>query len=850
MLYRRVLNFNWKNSLIQEWWNFVFLFFIKILWKKNIFKLLIAALVSDVKKINLFCKLNWQELLLFSFELGEKCLLIWHFRDKFDKKVYINLTLTLYNFNKFTNHSNLKLFTLHRFFSIMPKKLRNKLNKKIQQFENIFCFVNRIVNFQKAWCEIKYQSKNSFLNKNYLQILKNISRTWFIKTFNILNSGFYKYQSFEKIYINKKYQKIKQFVAISNPCDKIIHTGIFRVLEQIYGGVDFWELIDYKIFDNSTNLNWSLYNLSTKLIKLKKKTYEVQRWILKSLFNHNSFGFKFNTSVHSVIRRIKRCCLPVSWFWSINFKNFLNKINCSKLIKEIERKINDSKLIEEIWKIFQVNKINVNKIITSFFTSVFYFENFFLFFLNIYLLSLDNYINELKWKLTLKYFKHMGLSNLKRSYSKHSKAPIVLNQTMNFFYVRYVNNLLFGFYMNKILVKNIIHVVYRAIKCKLFFSRLKLNLKTKLVHAISEWIIFLNFKIGLVFAKRNHRSKKCVRFNKFKTNLERKKILEEEKYLKIQEQMFSKLHKKVIQSIAKVSKALTKKNYIKFNYNSRISVKIIRSLKNSLAQMETELLFNPLVESNPRYLKFNSNSKAIFQKWKKVNSLEYITKKWIQEAYSIANKETFCELQMMVGKKLSLNFIKAREAYLKELDLVFSKNFYQEVEKTNTYLSKTNEVKHKIFLQSSFNYYSIRILFPKNFFVKKLKFFNILDKFAKLTFFKDYQIINWYVSKVNGIWNYYSCSDNIWEVKKILNWLLRYSLLRTLAIKHKFSIKKCIQMYSMSPCSFYVYKQDGLIKSIILAKYPSFTFINNKKKKFTNNPLVSKKFEKMLQIKS
>jgi len=85
----------------------------------------------------------------------------------------------------------------------------------------------------------------------------------------------------------------------------------------------------------------------------------------------------------------------------------------------------------------------------------------------------------------------------------------------------------------------------------------------------------------------------------------------------------------------------------------------------------------------------------------------------------------------------------------------------------------------------------------------------------KLTSMSVYEIINWYSLKVFGFWNYYCCVDNIWELKQTLNWIFRYSLLGTLAAKHKCSLKQIISRYSLNP------------------KF-EYTFLNKKKKRGQN----------------
>jgi group II intron reverse transcriptase/maturase len=56
-------------------------------------------------------------------------------------------------------------------------------------------------------------------------------------------------------------------------------------------------------------------------------------------------------------------------------------------------------------------------------------------------------------------------------------------------------------------------------------------------------------------------------------------------------------------------------------------------------------------------------------------------------------------------------------------------------------------------------------------------------------------IISYYNSVAYGILSYFRCVDNINTIKKIITYHIRYSLLHTLAHKHKCSIKKIIETY-------------------------------------------------------
>jgi hypothetical protein len=61
---------------------------------------------------------------------------------------------------------------------------------------------------------------------------------------------------------------------------------------------------------------------------------------------------------------------------------------------------------------------------------------------------------------------------------------------------------------------------------------------------------------------------------------------------------------------------------------------------------------------------------------------------------------------------------------------------------------------------------------------------------------EDWLIISYYNTLAHGLLSYFRCADNLNTIKKIVTYHLRYSLLHTLAHKHKCSIKKVLEVYS------------------------------------------------------
>ena len=124
-----------------------------------------------------------------------------------------------------------------------------------------------------------------------------------------------------------------------------------------------------------------------------------------------------------------------------------------------------------------------------------------------------------------------------------------------------------------------------------------------------------------------------------------------------------------------VGQSLVKKSQIKDAFDRRVKVKVLRSLKNSLSNIESEILSSSLVSNFPKNYIKNPETPFSLAEQKRLNLLRNTTKRWIQRAQDLANEEDFKELQLATGNFLSPEFVKAREAYLKELNLISSKDF-------------------------------------------------------------------------------------------------------------------------------------------------------------------------------
>ena len=130
-----------------------------------------------------------------------------------------------------------------------------------------------------------------------------------------------------------------------------------------------------------------------------------------------------------------------------------------------------------------------------------------------------------------------------------------------------------------------------------------------------------------------------------------------------------------------------------------------------------------------------------------------------------------------------------------------------------------------------------RIYAPIRDLKNKLKIWGMLDKGGKpkangaVFRYHDISIIEHYKSKALGFLNYYRPAVNYHEVKKLVDYHLRWSLIHTLAGKHTTKVHQIISSYGKSPKV--VLESNG--KTHELASFPSPNEINHRTRGFTKS---------------
>lgn len=439
-------------------------------------------------------------------------------------------------------------------------------------------------------------------------------------------------------------------------------------------------------------------------------------------------------------------------------------------MSEIEKIIDDQALTNELRQMINLRIIDLDKNYTLISgitqNSIL---SFFLF--NIYMTPFDNFICDLKKKFAKEEFKVNNFEYKKRTnfelkkskgfdFKKRIKLLKIkrdkmiaegilpyreISEFIKIYYVRYVDNILFGFNSSKEVAKKVIFESEVFIKASLHFSHFSI----KLTHAKSGFVKFLGFRLSVFDGNFYTKGCQLTNFQKVKTNLKRKKIVESEKYFKLVKCLFLKMQRQLINSIRLESQTLIKESQIRKVYDNRVKCKVFSFLKASLFKMEAEFILTQ-VKSN--IFKKDENMKCgphiIFAKQNKNSFLKNITQKWIVTAQKLAIKADADEIDCLVGKYFSSNFVKIRKEYLQELEKISLIKLSDKIE-YNAFENEKIWGRRKQILKKSIFGHSVRIIFPVEEIRKKLRSLGVLHKIVtkpigllKLTLMSVYEIIN------------------------------------------------------------------------------------------------------------
>lgn len=728
----------------------------------------------------------------------------------------------------------------------------NMIKKGLTLKCSLFKEFSKPENLKIAWDSLRKESGKATPIKNIDQKVQiDLPWKYFFDISTKLITSSYKYTRPKETKIPKTFIKRTQRLKIESLQDKIVQKTLLNILSPIFEGQKNFEKF-------STNNN--------KRGDIPPKVYEKSS-VMFSKFSH---GFRPNRSIHTVLKNIKYTWKSVTYFAVCDLEKSFNKINHTILINKIKSVIKEQKILDEIWKMLKTKSVSFN-------LKKFYGTNSLgepngaiiaPFLYNIYMSILDEYIEKYmkqkqkeigksspKWtkainipgmlipiKEQLKTKKELYRKTVKRGI-KHTTKIIT---TEKLYYVRFANDFLLGYNGEKKKFKLILTKIQNFIKSDL-------QLKTtgfQITNAISDKTLFLGFELKLIQLKNIlHKNNEIRQFKKLQLITTIKKGNEYNKYIQFLEWAGKKYYRNfILKCIRKPLQLQINKSELVSQLNQQGEYWAFKFLKNSLLEMKKSL---PSEEITTSSVPHNKNFKYALKYREQCFNKKLL--EWVISAKKLANiyfKKKFLrnlnpKIQEVFGKSRILFLESLKKVEQEKAKFFLKKNFLKNATPQKKNFSKKNLAVTITTTQQIKIFADIKTieknLFKKGFLDKK----NRPIANSSLINSEDYQIITNYTHKGMGLLFFYSCADNSKQLKRIVDYKLRYSLAATLACKHKFSITQIFLKYGKN---ISIKRNTSFLKSKqILSSYLNKNFINTFKKQFQINAWPYTKLEDVLE---
>jgi hypothetical protein len=700
-------------------------------------------------------------------------------------------------------------------------KHNRSLDQKVSQ---IFSFIVGENNLFAAWLEIKSNSgtlvsRSGFMNK----VLDNLSMDLFSKASRDILNGSYYYKPARYVRTFKAKMGCCPLIILSL-LDKIIQKAFFRVLDIIFEGFYQWSNVNKKTYYDYLPLK---FDPTQNHRFIKDKKYLIKEWIVPSVFEYISFGFRKNLGVHSALQHIQLFWYPICWFSSCGIEKVFDHYNYHILINELKLEVNDQKLEDEIWKMLRAKTLYFSarkelspetsfpqgSVLSPLLFNVF-MHRFDKFFLKLKRKSVSPFVvrvNNLKnpRSVRINSSEHKGFPFHIKQKSAYAKKKFHCNNfrkssfSFKIYCARYVDNLLFGFDMPR---KQVIFILNEI---QVFFkSNLQLNVKSFCIsYARSEKTFFLGFFLRSCSGDVIFKDKGVERFQRLKARILRRHSLEYQRYLNLIEF----LGKKAIRGFATLS--------LKEGQHRLSKFEIVNFLPQNLKKASW-------FEENFKFIN-KPFSLAISDRNKELN---FRLEKWLNTCYALVDSPELLEFSKLVGEDVGNDILKSRANLIRSLKKAF------QINRTNKIVFKRSRelfFSRAVFRSAKCNKSPDRVwmLAPKDVILTMLQNKGVLgQKFApiscvSLISHSELNIIEWFSRVARGLLFFYCCAKNFYDVKKIVKWQLKYSLFATLGQKHKKSISWVIRKFGKN-------QPKVVVNDKVVAAFPANGWVNSLSKKF------------------
>ena len=659
-------------------------------------------------------------------------------------------------------------------------------------------------------------------NTHKQTILTNLYKNWFTNAAFDIQNNLYEFKNNHKICVQKKNDNKKlKLLVIKNPRDKIIQKALRLILEEIYENKEK----SFSKFSHGFHPNKGCY---TALQQIKEEWTGIV-WFIKIDIKNS-----FNSINHDFLISQLKLKIKDQRFTQTILKMF--KANIISLLEVIEKK----------------TSLPQDNILSPILINI-YFQS-----LDLYIEKeiIEQYKKGIKPTKCPEYQNTIFLTTLKKRTSFQKKKQVLHktnkktyksglryvendNSFVRVKYIRYANSILIGVRSSKVFARKIFKIVSLFLK-----SNLQLFLdeeKSQILNSFFNKIPFLNMLLfkntdkkilyhkSCKIEKRNHSTtlnqintfnhKHATLFkNKFLTLLRKSYAKHKNNQAKI-ENNFNFLIKQsiIFKNLFKKPNFFIYPEFLK-NLQKTTEIKKSKKLFNFLRVLEKKLSTSTSVSQKPllhlltkiktitkiknifiEQYKITAYSKEWFNILKNLNKDEKEKWKIIRPKNFSLSQDTVLKLQILINKtcntKKNLKNIYLTTKNLtnkikillknKKLPIIRSKNIKKAWKKQNVF--------HKLPIQIKTDTDKIYNNLITNFIINNKK-----TPSSKISLIKSeaWAIIMYYNSLAQGFLSYFCYIDNFKTIKKIITYHIRYSLLRTLAHKHKCTSKKILATYS------------------------------------------------------
>ena len=581
----------------------------------------------------------------------------------------------------------------------------------------------------------------------------------------------YKFGVLKRAWIYRKNTNKKHFLTISSPFDKIVLYSVYMVLQLIFNGL----LHDLQLVD-------------VKSCKKIKKYDPLHFDFLK-----DNYEIKQDKSPHQVLRNLQAwhyCC----WFIRIDSNRLFNQINQNRLINILRETVDDEPLLAILQQMFNKKVFfysNENKSGSDIKLSQ--RNNLEALLANIYLKKLDAFIlkrKKLNWDKN-NFNKKLRKTNSLRVTS--GKNAILRHKNYNFMGT-----------LNQ--QKNETEKWMGLIKKTTFINGENIIAQSFFCPRVYYNRYFEHFILGIYGPKILAIDVKDEASQFIKCNLQLELQFVELHYVKSSKVKYLGFDIKVPNH--KRDWTVKLKKLIAFN---KLKNKLKQEKLNICSRKKT--LFRNVFFQKARH----KTSKAVKNVINKINCNKSINQRIRIELLNVLNDFSLEPAKALKSSKLANLNKNIWDVKQKKIKFAFNQTAHEPL---YNYKHRTGP----------------RLYIPKKYFLELMRSWGMLDNILNkpipnkiLLKYHDINIILYYKSKALNSLKYYRPAKNFDWIKKQINYQMRYSLLFTLAKKHKTSASKIIQIIGKN-ANVYIDNGSSALKKI--ASFLTSSFIHNQKSGF------------------